>query len=1053
MTEFQDKAGEQSSVSLDSFWFFLGGQDLEMQTIRELLSERGITNVSDLELDWGAKASLYGDAIRAKAAEGYTPVLVELEDDLDLNPESVRIVDHHGPRAGENAPTSLEQVYGLLGLDFEEASEEHQAVAANDRGHVAELRAQGFSADRIRSIREMEWAVKGVTEEEKDQAVSAIQDHLELSDGVVIVQCDHHDHSFLIADLLLEEFSDRWELGVVPTAAIEPEVLLIEGATEWNLYAPGDVIEACKNRFSMEGTWFGGALPTRGYWGAKKELAKVESEEVVATVRAALRRLTTDDGPLPTEDILLSAADDGDLLRKPGCFSQFILPIAFSPELTTEPMAKLYFQRLGFDEANIEDDLAERQRKDAELIYERRRYFTEETGNMLYQHAAWFELRGCSANTGTFSFLALSTNRQVTMQWCRPRLVLFNWNTARDLALMRRPSIDDVPNPRKHSSNPLLNGFLIMELHPISRLTVPELMEFNETFRHLQVPFKSILNPSEGYFKKELEKRYEHLLKRGFPWPGTAKAEGDDPDHHAESMLTWRKWLDLLEFPVLDDQDGKSRYLRLMPREWIEHADEVITHRSWAGPEHALKAAEPKVMVWSTAVMDESAQRSREKLLDAKEGNERRGSEPKSRPAMFRAPRATSSSTSPSANARVGRRQVNVRAGDWIAFLNVDPVQGGSSHKSLMNASGFEMDWAERDSITYQRWAHWGSLYGFTGHSGCAFLPALEEPPFWRQWRTLYRDQGLFLLYERATLFRLSRSISSITQERISAKAGSESEAQRADKAFEEDFGALRRHFVSFANLYQFPLLSTEQQSLEMYQAQRQALDIDPLYSEVQSQIDNAHAYASLDSQKKATDLTTVITVLGIPLLIAGLLASVLGMDMSVPYAALIDFVDRIGSETALTAVSEASGLVRAALWLLAVIVVLLPIRLFENRLLDFGTAANAHVRRALRLVMAMIGGGLLLVLSALFVQLSTNGIALIWLLIGLTVGAVVVGAALFLPRMISHSFLVFWDTASVLKAFKAFLRPSRPTRSLSGEILKIIRKRVQLPEKDSNRE
>ena len=269
---------------------------------------------------------------------------------------------------------------------------------------------------------------------------------------------------------------------------------------------------------------------------------------------------------------------------------------------------------------------------------------------------------------------------------------------------------------------------------------------------------------------------------------------------------------------------------------------------------------------------------------------------------------------------------------------------------------------------------------------------------------------------------------------------------------FKKGFERLRRRFVEFANLYQFPLLSTEQQGLEMYNAQRVALDVDPLYREVQSQIDNAHAYASLGAQREATELTTIITVLGIPLLLAGLIASVLGMDMTVPYTALIDLVAKTDNADLVDAVTNSGGLVRVALWLLAVLIVLLPIRLFENRLLDFSSSVHAGIRTKLRLVRRLVTIVLAIVLAYALIKAKLQGS----LAIGV-VGAISIGLFVLLIWPL-HLWRRFARVIEVLRdrkkervfrsAWKAFC--STPAVApLSTQFSDIIQKRIESqPEK-----
>src|SRR4030065_2583641 len=75
----------ESPDSLPRLAFFLGGNDLEMETIRDLLGSVDPRRVSvhDRRLPWGARASDYGRELFVGCSkQGGRPVLVELPDDL-----------------------------------------------------------------------------------------------------------------------------------------------------------------------------------------------------------------------------------------------------------------------------------------------------------------------------------------------------------------------------------------------------------------------------------------------------------------------------------------------------------------------------------------------------------------------------------------------------------------------------------------------------------------------------------------------------------------------------------------------------------------------------------------------------------------------------------------------------------------------------------------------------------------------------------------------------------------------------------------------------------
>lgn len=189
--------------------------------------------------------------------------------------------------------------------------------------------------------------------------------------------------------------------------------------------------------------------------------------------------------------------------------------------------------------------------------------------------------------------------------------------------------------------------------------------------------------------------------------------------------------------------------------------------------------------------------------------------------------------------------------GHWIKLLNIDAP--GETPGSTHYARRFEREWAT--PLSYRRWQEYGTFYGFTPHSGAMLAERRGEPPLWRHFGQMYFDQVLLLLYVRTSLFRFSEQLTE-----ISAQAR-DSTHQAKDTAWLDGFGKLREAFVWFTNLYQFPLLSNQQQAVEMYGLAREAMDINELFAEVEREIHGSHDYLSLQTQLRQTEMSTVLTV------------------------------------------------------------------------------------------------------------------------------------------------------------------------------------------------
>jgi hypothetical protein len=61
--------------------------------------------------------------------------------------------------------------------------------------------------------------------------------------------------------------------------------------------------------------------------------------------------------------------------------------------------------------------------------------------------------------------------------------------------------------------------------------------------------------------------------------------------------------------------------------------------------------------------------------------------------------------------------------------------------------------------------------------------------------------------------------------------------AGEVEEKWEKKFGSLRWDFTMLENLYVFPLLSNQQQAIEMYAIQRPLMDITDLYQEIAQKI------------------------------------------------------------------------------------------------------------------------------------------------------------------------------------------------------------------------
>ena len=237
--------------------YFLGGADLEMEAIRELVAAHAALPAHDKGLRWGARLSAYRDELAASLAAGETPVLVELADDLAADAFDrgrCVVVDHHGPRAGRDAPSALEQVFARLRLPPVCWTRRLALVAANDKGHIAGLAAAGAGGGDIEAVRTADRRAQGLTAADDARARAAVARRRRYGRLTVVENAP----ASAAADFLHPAFGGP---GFDRLLVVEPATVTVD--------AEGAVVEALAAE--VPGSWCGGFLPERGYWGAPRE--------------------------------------------------------------------------------------------------------------------------------------------------------------------------------------------------------------------------------------------------------------------------------------------------------------------------------------------------------------------------------------------------------------------------------------------------------------------------------------------------------------------------------------------------------------------------------------------------------------------------------------------------------------------------------------------------------------------------------------------------------------------------------------------------------------
>lgn len=228
--------------------FLLGGYDLEMLTIREVLEKQGMC-YADHQLSWhNARVSSYRKEIEEASAQGYIIWGVELQEDMVV-PSLYKKIDHHNELA--HLPSSLEQIMNILHLPMDRHL---QLVAANDKAYIPGMLQLGATAEELEAIRRADRKAQGITEEDEQLAERAIAENCERSNSLLMVRA----------------FNSRF--APICDRLFPYRCLLIYTDSEWMYYGEGavQICQLFEEDFKSGKVFCGGG--ENGYVGTVKNL-------------------------------------------------------------------------------------------------------------------------------------------------------------------------------------------------------------------------------------------------------------------------------------------------------------------------------------------------------------------------------------------------------------------------------------------------------------------------------------------------------------------------------------------------------------------------------------------------------------------------------------------------------------------------------------------------------------------------------------------------------------------------------------------------------------
>ncbi|KAI9333027.1 hypothetical protein DFJ73DRAFT_799396 [Zopfochytrium polystomum] len=484
------------------------------------------------------------------------------------------------------------------------------------------------------------------------------------------------------------------------------------------------------------------------------------------------------------------------------------------------------------DDVDAGDDFGNPRFDADDAAFQRRNYFVPEAIFAAHARSRTFVLRAPSPAASAAATTDLSWEPQGT-RWARALqmrmlgayMVLFEFPSY----LVRGGGGGDNTNNIGVAASPsaLHHGFLVVDLEFPRRvqminpngkadprtdmLRLADVLQVNELFKYYRLPFQG--HQTLGYADLLKNTRFD-WRKQGTIAEVVAAANGAPMPRRALRNAYLGRWDWMLECPIILDNDGGGRSHWLpMPAAWIARARGfeqtlAVPRRSDghdAPPAEAtfgwLTYPDNRAFVWTAVAADL---------------------------AYIHNPAAAASSSSSSSSSS--------DSSHWVRFVNVDLP----STNPTPVPTPFEQDWI-RDR-TYRRWAHFGSLYGFSYHSGAFWTApaaadgdgddgpaAAARNPFLDIFFGVYFDLALTLLYTRVVLLRIASNLALLPSPPPPPSLQWDVCDSRAAGEAASGLVKVKRELRELTRRYLPAVYSTQQQGHELAELFRKCMDVDAL--------------------------------------------------------------------------------------------------------------------------------------------------------------------------------------------------------------------------------
>jgi hypothetical protein len=196
----------------------------------------------------------------------------------------------------------------------------------------------------------------------------------------------------------------------------------------------------------------------------------------------------------------------------------------------------------------------------------------------------------------------------------------------------------------------------------------------------------------------------------------------------------------------------------------------------------------------------------------------------------------------------------------WYKYVYAD------SHS--LNCQNLDMRIRLIEQSTYDRWSDYGTLYAITRYS---FVCLSDDGEFSKNVlnqhiRRHYFQMMSLVLAVRASIIRFSYKVTQIS-------------SVSNEKKLSADVSDFYKEYIQFVNRIYFREISPQEQGIELYTKALEIMQIEKNIKDLDEEIAELFHYAQIKQQSQLNKHMATISEKGIPLMFAGLIAGIFGMN------------------------------------------------------------------------------------------------------------------------------------------------------------------------------